>query len=153
MDTGFNENFMSRALVTELGLDEDIQTASERIFEDISGKHFTVKCSVRLPFSAGVKKTEFAEHFMVLEDSDIDILLGEPALRHAHALTIDPDHENPPEHDVVGRMPGPDDVLSVQRVYLPPVKPNPCMAIFLPQYPFVFQELSHCLKHCEDTVL
>jgi hypothetical protein len=59
---------------------------------------------VRLPFSAGVKKTEFAEHFMVLEDSDIDILLGEPALRHAHALTIDPDHENPPEHDVVGRM-------------------------------------------------
>ena len=111
MDTCSGKNFMSRALVTELGLNENDRQQSE----------------VTLRFTAGVKKTAFTQQFEILEDCEVDMLLGEPTLCDTHLMT-DPDYKIKPEHEVVGRIPDAHILSSLhQRVYLP----KPCMTISL----------------------
>ena len=96
LDTGADMNMMSASLQQSLGLSLHPDEIEEIICGDSTGT--IPKGRVVLSYRAGKFQNPFTENFLVLESMPRDIILGNPFMLHAHAVTLNDEFAHPKKH-------------------------------------------------------
>jgi len=100
IDTGASDNFISLDLAKQLGLTIRTDSDSQNEFLDANGPSFTSLGTVEIEYKAGQHKwtpeDRHAKTFYVLEECHDEIVIGRPAIKALHALTVDPVFRNKP---------------------------------------------------------